>query len=260
MAAAAPAPPAWQTANANIPAWENQLLNQLGQQGQLSGVPPSVIASIAQAESSGSGGGINSKGYGGWFGLGANTTYPGGTTSTALLKGTDQASFITQAKIAASEFASLLRGANNNLYLAEVHYQLGPNTAATSSEGTGIFAQNGIPNASFTGYHFGNVLTTAAAGAGAAVGGSAAGQAATTGVSWLQSYAKLMKAPGGWSLITNPAQDFEVILTRGGTFLAGFIIFMFGVLIIVGVPILDALTGKARGAASAVPVVGAIAA
>jgi hypothetical protein len=124
----------------SLPPWELQQLGDLASQGQLSGVDPRILAGIDIAESSGQGGGINQQGYGGWFGLGSNTTYPGGwQTSPQELSSTSPQAFDAQAATAAAEFASLLQSHGSNPYLAEQAYQGG------SSEGTSIFAQLGIP-------------------------------------------------------------------------------------------------------------------
>lgn len=122
-----------------IPAWQESDLETLSSSGQLYGLSPTVVGSIDQAESSGSGGGINSSGYGGWFGLGENSTYPGGTVTPALLSSTSESSFISQAKIAASEFASLLTKYGNPTS-AEEAYQSGSPSGPT--EGSNILDAN----------------------------------------------------------------------------------------------------------------------
>ena len=72
-------------ATPSIPTWEWTDLQNLGASGQLSGVNPIVLGAIDQAESSGQGGGVNPKGYGGWFGLGVDKTYPAGESTGTLL-------------------------------------------------------------------------------------------------------------------------------------------------------------------------------
>ena len=134
------APAAWMVANdPNLPAWQVDTLNALAAQGALYGVPPSVLAGIDQAESSGQGGAINSSGYGGFFGLGAGHTYPGGSPSSSLLETTTPGAFTAQAQIAASEFSSLLAKQGGDIYAAEKAYQGG------SSEGDTVLASLGIP-------------------------------------------------------------------------------------------------------------------
>jgi hypothetical protein len=138
---------------AEIPAEEIQILQQLAQEGGLSGVDPQIIAAIVQAESSGQGGSINSAGYGGFFGLGAGHNYPGGTSSSQLLNDPSMDSFSEQARIAASEFASLLQAAGGNPLTAEGYYQEGQGgyQPGTVTEGIGIMQQLGI-GSSTTGY------------------------------------------------------------------------------------------------------------
>ena len=123
-----------------IPSWEWQDLQDLSQQGDLSGINPIVIGSIDQAESSGNGGGINPEGYGGFFGLSESGTYPGGQVTPQLLQGTDADSFEQQAEIAASAYASYLNQAGGNPIAAQEIYQTG--AADGPTEGSNILATN----------------------------------------------------------------------------------------------------------------------
>ena len=134
--AAAPASYNWPP----IPASQITQLQDLAASNQLSGVPPQVIAVIDLAESSGKGGSINSEGYGGYFGLGANKSYPGGTTSTEMLTGTSPQDFSSQAVIAASAFASYLSSAGGNPVKAEQIYQTG-SAGGSPGEGAKLMAQ-----------------------------------------------------------------------------------------------------------------------
>lgn len=95
-----------------IPSWEIQSLDTLSAQGQLSGIDPNVLAVMSQEESGGevAGAGINSSGYGGYFGLGAGKQYPGGAISSAEMEQNSPSSFVDQAKVAASAFASYWTG------------------------------------------------------------------------------------------------------------------------------------------------------
>lgn len=124
----------------SIPTWEWQDLQNLSQQGDLSGINPIVIGSIDQAESSGKGGGINPEGYGGFFGLSESGTYPGGQVTPQLLQGTDASSFEQQAEIAASAYASYLQQAGGNPIAAEEIYQTG--AADGPTEGSNILGAN----------------------------------------------------------------------------------------------------------------------
>ena len=139
-----------------IPGWEQSDLEALGAAGQLSGVNPEALAVIDSAESSGSGGGINPEGYGGFFGLGASSTYPAGASSSALLSNPGEASFEQQAVLAASTFNSYLSQAGGNPVTAEEIYQTGKPTA-TPGEGASLMAQylgtssaGGSPSSSLT--------------------------------------------------------------------------------------------------------------
>ena len=131
-------------AQASVPQWQIDQLNKLSSQQALSGVDPSVLTGIDQAESSGQGGAINSSGYGGYFGLGGPESggggnYPGGQVTDAMLKDPSAASFNQQAVISASSFASDLTASGGQIYPAEQSYQGG------GTEGTNVFAQLGIP-------------------------------------------------------------------------------------------------------------------
>jgi len=121
-----------------IPDWQISELQKLAIGGELSGVNPVALGVIDDAESSGSGGGINPENYGGWFGLGVGSTYPAGTPTAALLSATTPAAFDTQAEIAASTFAQDLNAQGGNPVLAEEVYQSGK--AAGPTEGSKIMA------------------------------------------------------------------------------------------------------------------------
>lgn len=218
----------------NIPAWENQVLNDLGSQNMLSGVPPEVLAAIVEAESSGHGGGINSSNYGGFFGLSV------GQAGSPLLSDPSQASFTKQAQLAAADFSSYLKRTGGNIYQAESIYQTGYPTG--TGEGVAIMQELGIPS----------TITGLLAGLPGAVVGNAAGASlpgASGGQDWIQAYAKLMAGSGS---ITNISGDIGTIVARLGTFAIGLLIFALGIFIIVGVPVYDALRGKARGAVRSV--------
>jgi hypothetical protein len=157
-----------------VPAWEQQDLERLAQSNELSGVDPQVLAVMDQAESSGEGGGINSAGYGGFFGLGANKTYPGGESTSTMLSDPSEASFISQAKIAASAFASYWTG---NVETTENVYQSGQPNPGSLGEGASLMAAE-LP-ASVLGS---TTAPTSATGTGATTG-TGTGTATTTGLS-----------------------------------------------------------------------------
>jgi hypothetical protein len=95
------ATPASAQTSVPIPAWEVSLLNQLGSQGSLSGVPPYALAGIAENESGGEvkGAGIASSGDGGYFGN-SETEIPSSTLLTS-----SSSSFVAQAEKTASMLA-----------------------------------------------------------------------------------------------------------------------------------------------------------
>lgn len=108
------------------PAWQQSELNRLAAAGQLSGVNPLVLAGIEQGESGfeNAGAGINSSGYGGYFGLGQHSTYSFGGqsfTETPQILGTNSvASFDQQAQATGAEVARELQAYGGNLYGALV--------------------------------------------------------------------------------------------------------------------------------------------
>jgi hypothetical protein len=116
----------------SLPSWQQSELEQLGASGQLSGVNPLVLGVIDVEESAGQGGGINPQNYGGFFGLGRDKTYPGGTATGAMLSDPSQASFAQQAQIAASAFASYLGVAGGDPIKAEEIYQSGAASGPTA--------------------------------------------------------------------------------------------------------------------------------
>ena len=159
-------------AQASVPQWQINQLYKLGSQQALSGVDPSVMTGIDQAESSGQGGAINSSGYGGYFGLGGPESggkgnYPGGQVTDAMLQDPGSTSFNQQAVISASSYASDLTATGGQIYPAEQAYQGG------GSEGTNVFAQLGIPQTSQGPFP---MLSGGSGSAPAGTGGATGGQ------------------------------------------------------------------------------------
>lgn len=145
-----------------IPKWEIAQLESLSGSGQLSGLNPLDLALIDQAESSGSGGGINGKGYGGWFGLGVGKQYPTGSVSAAVMRSTTPQAFDQQATVAAGEFASLLGQHGGNPIAAEEAYQGG------YSDGAKLFQQAGLGGAQTLSYNQAATTTANSSGGGIA--------------------------------------------------------------------------------------------
>lgn len=116
-------------------------LAQLANQNLLSGVPPSILESMWQAEGGNPVGNtpnphlINSDGHGGFYGLGYQQV---GTTT--LIDPTES-SFIYQSRVAAYDFAALLQKTKGNVYAAENLYQ-GPQA---HGQGAGVMAKNNVP-------------------------------------------------------------------------------------------------------------------
>lgn len=201
--------------SANIPAWQANALNQLSQQGSLSGVNPAALAAIDVAESGGKGGGINSSGYGGYFGLGANRGYgsSGQSVTTSQLQGTTTAAFVAQAEAAAAAFRSYLDQANGNALRAETIYQNGPNTTGIYGEGVSVFQSLGLgPN---SGLSSGTVSGTGSS-ANPSTGSSSSSSTTLTATQAGQ--------PGSVTVLSTPLGNVNVpsaVITRGLILLVG---------------------------------------
>ncbi len=117
---------------ARLPSWEQQQLETLAAQDQLSGVPPQVLSYIIAAEGS-TPGAINNSGFGSWFGLSKNQVPP------SVLSSTTHEAFDTEAKAAALDFSSQLSFTHGDLYQSEVNYQGG------KIEGMTVFQELGAP-------------------------------------------------------------------------------------------------------------------
>lgn len=172
-----------------IPEWEVQQLNALGQQNKLSGIPPYVLAGIAENESSGeqAGAGINSSGYGGYFG--ANQT----EIPSSVLQTSSKQSFDQQAQATASMLAGYQSPAGP-IGDAAV-WNLGP---GGSNNGAGW--QNSADAQDAVALAPGDDLVGTAP-VGASQGGSSSGGGSTSGGSSTsiigQLTPKLPSAPGG---------------------------------------------------------------
>lgn len=101
------------------PAWQQQELDRLSAAGLLSGINPLVLSGIGQNESGWevAGPGINSSGYGGFYGLGQNSSYSFGsssfTESPGILMDPGVSSFDQQSEAAAAEVAHLMQGSGS---------------------------------------------------------------------------------------------------------------------------------------------------
>lgn len=116
---------------AGQPAWQVADLQQLAASGQLFGLNPAVLTGVAENESGWEvrGAGINPEGYGGFYGLGANSTYSyAGQTfhdTPSLLSDPGSSSFETQSITAAAEIESLLNQYGGDLNKAISAYVSG---------------------------------------------------------------------------------------------------------------------------------------
>lgn len=109
-----------------------QWLSVLASSGNLHGIPPQVMAGIAQSESGYElqGAGVNSTGYGGFYGLHYFTgtpagQYPSGTVSAATLESTNITSFYKQSYIASGNLADYIKQNTGTLEKAISEYVSG---------------------------------------------------------------------------------------------------------------------------------------
>lgn len=163
------------------PGWQQQELNSLSAQGLLSGVNPLVLSGIGQNESGfeAAGAGINSSGYGGYYGLGQNSTYGFGgksfTETPALLLSNSQGSFDQQSEAAAAEVASLMASSGGSLQAALAKY-----TGGGPNNGDYTLVMGDLAGAApLSG---GASTVTGGAGAAPSGGGTAPANATTTAI------------------------------------------------------------------------------
>lgn len=128
------------TVQTSLPNWQLKDLQNLAQQGQLSGVQPQVLAGVETAEYNPAyPPSVNSSDFGGYFGLGGpSSSAPSGMSDAALQT---PATYSQQAVIAAQDYSSDLQstGGTSN-YAAEQQYQGG------GTQGVGVFQKLGIPD------------------------------------------------------------------------------------------------------------------
>lgn len=120
---------------AGFPPWQEDILQSLSTNKELSGVNPLIIAGVEQAETGGwSGGAINPQGYGGYFGEGSHSKYgPYQITPDVLNTGgagsnpspATRGAYELQAQAAAWDFATELKRYGGNVDQAETAYQNG---------------------------------------------------------------------------------------------------------------------------------------
>ena len=138
---------------AGTPSWEVAILDQLSSLGELNGVNPNDIVGINRAEEgyggNTSGSALSPTGYGGFFGLKANTTYSyrgsNFTLTPSELAGNNPTDYALQAQTASAAFANALNASGGNPVAAETKYQGG------STEGAGVFRSLGITGNQGTG-------------------------------------------------------------------------------------------------------------
>ena len=120
---------------AAIPKWQITILQTLGKHGDLHGVTPIAMSAVAKAEEPGTGNeGVNSSGYGGFFGL-ATSTAP-----ASLLSTSSHAAFKKEAVLASRNYSNALYHEGGTYVKAENVYQTGSPTH--SADGASIMRQS----------------------------------------------------------------------------------------------------------------------
>ena len=120
---------------AAIPKWQITILKTLGKHGDLHGVTPIAMSAVAKAEEPGTGNeGVNSTGYGGYFGLST------ATAPASLLSTSSHAAFKKEAEISSVTFSKILYGEKGTYVKAENAYQTGLPTR--SADGAAIMRQS----------------------------------------------------------------------------------------------------------------------
>lgn len=120
---------------AAIPKWQITILQTLGKHGDLHGVTPVAMSAVAKAEEPGTGNeGVNSSGYGGFFGL-ATSTAP-----ASLLSTSSHAAFKKEAVLASRNYSNALYHEGGTYVKAENVYQTGSPTH--SADGASIMRQS----------------------------------------------------------------------------------------------------------------------
>lgn len=158
------------------PTWQTADLTSLASAGKLGGLNPDILGAIAQEESGfeNAGAGVNSSGYGGYFGLSTSQV------STSTLETNSAASFEDQAQVAAADFNRYLDETGGNVGQAESIFQTGSPTGETGGGVPLVLAAVGGPT---TGV--GSPATAQDDSITGAIGGaigSSAGTAVSTGV------------------------------------------------------------------------------
>lgn len=172
------------------PQWQADILQTLAGKGQLSGISPWAISEISNWESGYevAGPGLNSAGYGGFFGLSPTLVYPGasGPIGTDTILSNTAASFTEQATIAAAELKSLIEGDSGNVNRALLDYTGGSQAEASSVQAA---VPPGAP------FWVGTGISSPTTPVGAVPQGSSAAGAVTPGLniglpSWLTGAVK----------------------------------------------------------------------
>lgn len=243
------------------PAWEVTALQALSAKGLLNGIDPVALAAVAKNESGFevNGAGVNGSGYGGYFGLGAGDTYPGGSPSDALLMTNDLASFDTQAEIASSLIAEGASKAGGSQVEGVNYLNLGTTSGALGADASiyqGFLAGAAAPQVRAVSGQMGGPGGNAATGTQTAGDGTVA--LPTSGGSWaLNLQNALNPASSGILGTTTVIEEWGA---RLGLVAVGLILFLAGLAVVGISSLLPHVAGKAANAIPGVAAIKAVAA
>lgn len=135
------------------PSWQKAILTTLYAKGHLGTVPPQVMAWLSKWESDfgTSGVGINTKGYGGYFGLGTATEGKG-VLSSATLTSSTVGAYGEQAVVSASTLSSY-----GHSLLQDLNEYVTGNPTGHSAEATSVVTTSGASDAKLAGFPYGGL-------------------------------------------------------------------------------------------------------
>ena len=135
------------------PSWQKAILDTLYTKGHLGTVPPQVMAWLSKWESDfgNSGVGINTSGFGGYFGLGT-ATMGKGVLNSSTLKSSTPGAYAEQAVVSASTLSSY-----GHSLLQDLNEYVAGNPTAHSAEATSVVTTSGASNAKLTGFPYGGL-------------------------------------------------------------------------------------------------------
>lgn len=135
------------------PSWQKAILDTLYSKGHLGTVPPQVLAWLSKWESDfgNSGVGINTSGFGGYFGLGT-ATMGKGVLNSSTLKSSAPGAYAEQAVVSASTLSSY-----GHSLLQDLNEYVTGNPTVHSAEATSVVTTSGASNVKLAGFPYGGL-------------------------------------------------------------------------------------------------------